>query len=288
VPRIQPDTPPSAKPRKPSRSPRPRIAGPLEAFLRHPFLTLLPMIVLVAGAAVLGFQRDPEYTSKARISVGTTDVNPFLLQEVVSGNQALAASYSRAIATADVVTAAAAKTGLAPATAADRLGASPVIGTTLIQVTATGPSRQAAVALANAGAQSLIAYVRSINRTNDAGELFKQYQKAQALTRRLERRTQALIHSRKQDSPAITRARIKQDAADLKATDLANRYRAASGTSNQVSQLALLAPAANAESDRQDVITQLILVAAVGGLVLGFTLVLLLANWRILRALREA
>lgn len=269
------------------RPPRPRIAGPLEAFLRHPVLTVLPLVLLLGGAAALAVQRDPEYTANSRISVGTTDVNPFLLQEVVAGNQALAATYARAIDTAPVITAASRATGIPPGTAADRLSATPVPGSTLIQVEATGPSEPASVRLANAGAQALIAYVRRINRSTEADELFKRYKQAQEDARLAERRTQRILQSSRRRSRAATEARIAQDVAVLRATDFAERYRAASASAANASRLTLIAPAADADSDRRDTIEQLLLVGAVGGLVLGLALALLATNWRILRALRQ-
>lgn len=272
----------------PAKPPRPRIAGPLEAFLRHPVITLLPAIVLVAGAVVLGIQRDPEYNAQARITVGNTNVNPFLLQEVVAGNQAIAASYARAIAAEPVSIAAARDIGIAPGQAADRLTASQVPASTLIEVEAKGGSPRAAVALANSGANALIDYIRQVNRSNEPERLFDQYQKAQAATRRAERRTVALIRSRGDNSRAAAQAKVRQDLARLKAEDLANRYRSASVEAAAASRLTLIAPAADADSDRADVLEQLLIVGAVGGLVLGFALALLRANWRLLGALRRA
>jgi capsular polysaccharide biosynthesis protein len=267
--------------------PRPRIAGPLEAFLRHPVLTLLPAILLVAGAVGLGTQRDPEYKSHARITVGNTNVNAFLIEKVVAGNQAIAGSYARAIAARPVAIAAARDAGISPGQAADRLDASQVPGSTLISVQAKGSSPRAAVALANAGATNLITYVRRVNETDEPDRLFKQYQKAQAAARRAERRTIALLR-RDDNSRAAAEAKVAQDLARLKAEDLANRYRAASAEAEAASRLTLIAPAADADSDRREVLEQLLIVSIVGGLVLGFALALLRANWRLLGALRRA
>jgi hypothetical protein len=249
-------------------------------------LTLLPVLLLVAVALALGLQRDPEYSSHSRITVGTTDVNPFLLEEVVAGNQALAASYARAINTGPVVTAAGQAVGIPPGVAADRLSATPVPGSTLIQVGATGPSEAQAVGLANAGAEALMTYVRRINRTSEADELFKRYRKAQAEARRAERRTQGILQSDRRRSRAATEARIAQDVAALRASELAERYRSASASAANASRLTLIAPASAAGSDRRDVLEQLLLAGAVGGLVLGLALALLRTNWRILRTLR--
>lgn len=271
----------------PVGSARPRIAGPLEAFLRHPLPTLVPLVLLVAAAFVLGTERDPEYTSQARITVGNTDVSPFLLEKVVAGNAAIAASYARATEAEPVARAAGREVGISPAEAADRLSGTQVPGSTLIQVEAKGQSPAAAVGLANAGAEALIAYITRINRTDQAPSLFKQYRKAQADARRAERRTQALLSSSRPNQAKVTRARIAQDLALLRATDLANRYRDASAQATAASRLTLIAPAAGADSDRSEVLEQLLIAAAVGGLVLGLALALLLANWRVLRSLRS-
>lgn len=278
--------PPKLEKPSPAVPLRPRIAGPLEAFLRHPFLTLIPLLLLVAGAVLLGVERDAEYKSASRIAVGNTEVNPFLLERVVAGNQAIAASYARAIEARPVAEDAARAVGISPEQAADRLQASQVPGSTLIQVEATGPSSGAAVELANAGARSLIDYIERVNRTDEAEDLFKQYQKAQAKARRAERRVQALLRSSQRNSERVTRARIAQDTAQLRATDLANRYRAASIEAAAASRLTLLAPAVDADSDRREVFEQLLVAAAAGGLVLGFALALLRTNWRLLRTLR--
>lgn len=277
----------SASAPTPAPAQRSSIIGPLEAFLRHPVLTLLPAVLLLIGALFLGTERDPEYRAQARITVGNTNVNPFLLQEVVAGNQAIAGSYARAIAAAPVSIDAARATGITPDQAADRLAASPVAASTLIEVEAVAPSAGGAVALANAGAEALIRYVRKVNRTSEPDRLFRAYQKAQAAARRAERRTIRLIRADGDQAKRTVEARIEQDLLRLKAEELSNRYRASSAESAAASRLTLIAPAADADSDRREVLEQLLLVAGIGGLVLGFALSLLVANRHLLRALRR-
>src|SRR3954470_6207411 len=149
---------------EPPRRPRPHVAGPLEAFLRHPIIAILPVLLLTGGAVYLGVNRDPEYTAKARVNVGRTDVPAYTLQNVVIGNQAIAASYSRVVGTEPVTTRAGRVSGVGADEARHRLSASPVPASTLIQVEATGTNERDAVALANAGAESLIRYVQRIER----------------------------------------------------------------------------------------------------------------------------
>ncbi|HEX8065464.1 MAG TPA: hypothetical protein VF520_02935 [Thermoleophilaceae bacterium] len=266
---------------------RPRLAGPLEAFLRHPFLTLLPVVLLVAGAAYLGGSRDAEYTSKARINVGSADVPAFYLQNVVNGNQALAASYARAIAAAPVTVDAARRVGASPAYAGDHLDASQVAGSTLIQVEATGSSKAAAIALANAGAEALMAYIPRVIASGETRSLFVRFKEAQAAARRAEEHSQRVLKRRGRLSRAFTTARTAEDIAQLRASELGNRYRSASGDASAASRLRLLAPAANADSDRREVLERLIVIGAVAGLLLGLGLALLRSNWTLLRSLRR-
>jgi hypothetical protein len=266
---------------------RPAIAGPIEAFLRHPFVTLLPALLLVAGAIAIGVTRDPEYTAKARIVVGNSAVPSFYLQNVVIGNQQLAGTYARVIGAAPVVTRAAKQIGIPPAQAARDLSASPVASSTLIQVEGKGASERYTVALANAGADSLIRYVgRATGISGDARSLFREFKRAQGDARRAERQVQDLLKRSRRSSKELARRQLAEDTARLRASDLSNRYRAARSDAAQASRLTLIAPAAKADSDRRDVLEGMIALAAVGGLVLGLAVALLLTNWRVLRTLR--
>src|SRR4051795_7333690 len=114
--------------------------GPLESVIRHPFAAALPVVFLVAVALVIGLTRSPKYVSEARISVGRVDVPAFTLQNVVTGNQALASGYARAISARRVLTDAGKRIRIGPDQAADRLTASTIPGSTLIRVDGTGHS----------------------------------------------------------------------------------------------------------------------------------------------------
>jgi hypothetical protein len=144
------------------------------------------------------------------------------------------------------------------------------------------------VTLANAGAQALISYVGRTARSDQAQALFRRYQRAAIESRSAEAHTQSLLKVSSKPRSALTRAHIAEDLAQLRATDLANRYRAASGDSGANSRLTLIVPAADAKSDQRDVLERLLVIGAVGGLVLGLGLALLRTNWGVVRALRRA
>ena len=271
----------------PARAERPPLVGPLEAFLRRPITTLLPLVLLLAGAIYLGLEREPTYTSEARINVGRADVPAYTLQGVVAGNTQLAGSYALTIGAAPVAEQAARDTGLTPAEASGRLGATLVPGSTLIQVDAEGPSSDQAIELANAGAQALIDYVTEVNRNTEGRRLFRQYREAQREVQRIQRRVERLARRNGRAArEELGRAQISLDAAQLRASSLANLYRNASIEPATTSPLTLIAPAAKADSDRREVMEQMIIVAAAAGLVLGLGFALLRANWARLRALR--
>jgi hypothetical protein len=207
----------------------------------------------------------------------------------VIGNQAIAASYSRVVSTEPVTTRAGREAGIGAGEARDRLSASPVPSSTLIEVEATGPNERDAVALANAGAESLITYVQRVERAGGSGDLLDRFRAAQRRVARLERRVQSL--SRGPDARRRREqrndAQIDLEAARLTAQNAANTYRLNEGASPASASLSLLAPAADADSDYREKLEQLILLGVAGGLVVGLCLALLRANRRALRSLRE-
>jgi hypothetical protein len=274
---------------EPPRRERPRIAGPLEAFLRHPIIAILPILLLAGGAVYLGIEREPEYTAEARVSVGRTDVPAYTLQNVVIGNQAIAASYARVVSTEPVSTRAGRDAGIGAGEARERLSATPVPGSTLIQVEATGPNERDAVALANSGAESLIRYVQRVERRGGSRQLLDDFRQAQTRVTRLERRVETLSRGEgaRRRRAQVADARVDLEAARLAAQNAADRFRTNEGSSPASASLTFIAPAADASSDYRERLEQLILLGVAGGLVLGLGLALLRANRRALRSLRE-
>lgn len=277
---------PDAAPAAPAAPRGSRLAGPAEAFLRHPLIAILPVLLLAGGAIAIAETRDPTYTAKARVKVGREDVPAHILQNAAYGNQVVALSYSAAIASGPVIQEAARETGLTPAETRSRLDASLVPESTLIAVEAEGPTAQAATDLANAGSRAMIDYVTEVARTNDVTQrLLDRFRRAQAKLTRVERRLRRV--QRGNDARRIARAQIDVDAARLEADQLANVYRAqATADETAGAHLSLLAPAGVAESDKRDVLEQMLIIAVAGGLVLGFALALLRANWAALRSRR--
>lgn len=256
--------------------------GPLESAVRHPFLTILPLVLLLGVAAAVGLIRDPVYTADASVNVGTADVPAFTLQGVIIGNSALAAGYARVLSAEPVITAAARDVGIDPDDARSRLSASPVPGATIIRVEGEGPSADAAIALANAGGTALIRYIEDVTTDDQALELLKAFRQARGRTFRA-RRILDRLEREDASAAAIRRARLDVETAALRAERLANEFRGGQREPAEAQLLQLIGPAAEADSDFWSVLQRLLLVGAAAGLVLGFALALLRENRALLR-----
>src|SRR4051812_9371307 len=253
----------------------PRLVGPAEAALRHPFLVALPIVVLVAVALALGLSRDPVYTSHARLTVGRVNVPAYSLQNAIQGNATLAVSFARAIDAPAVVAPAARRVKVDTATARGRLDATPLPGSTLIRVDADGPSRHDAIALANAASASLRKYVVRLNRTSGTNEVLRSYRAAQTKLQRAARRARTFGDS---ERPAALRARVALRTAQLRAASIEVQYRSVLADQAPRNPIQVLTPATSATSDRNDRLQQMLILAGVGGLVLGLALALLASN----------
>src|SRR5215475_513841 len=64
---------------------------------RHPFIVLLPAILLLAAGIVVGGKKHPTYSAAATINVGKADIATQATPGYVQASEALAASYSRLV-----------------------------------------------------------------------------------------------------------------------------------------------------------------------------------------------
>jgi capsular polysaccharide biosynthesis protein len=255
----------------------PAFVGPLEAMLRHPFLTLLPLLLCAGAAVYFGSERNPVYTAEARISVGRADVPAYTLQNVVIGNSTLAAGYARAVDAPAVAQRAARDAGIGPVDARKRLSASPIPGSTLIRVEAEGPSEVDAVRLANAGSDSLVRYVTRLNAEQEPTNVLTAFRRARARIDRLEARLAKLNRRPGRNRDAIRQAQLDLDVATLRASTLNDQYRGAQA--NTVDNLLqIIAPADSAKSDDSSYLQRLIILAVAAGLLIGMALALLRSN----------
>lgn len=239
----------------------------------------MPVLVLVALAAVIGLMRDPTYESEARVSVGRVDAPVYTLDDVLIANTTLARTYGRVLNAEPVMQAAAADVGISTAEARESLSGSPIPGSSLIEVAAERKSKGEAIALANAGAAQLIRYIEDLNRRQESTSLLNRFRRAGADLDRARVRLQRLQRNRDVSAAAVARARVNLYTAEARAEATRINYRAneAGGLSTK-GLLQLAVPAVTADSDRSSVLQRLILIGLGAGLLLGFVLALLREN----------
>jgi uncharacterized protein involved in exopolysaccharide biosynthesis len=256
------------------QQPVPRL-GVLQAMRRSIPLVILPVILLVGAALAYGLARSPTYTSEARLNVGGLNLTTQTLAGYTTAVQQLAVAYSRAIDATPVISPVAKKLRLSPADVADRVSATPVQGSPVIRVRATGKDGGEARRLADAMAGSLVTYAIDLNTgSEESARLLRNFK---AATKRMQA-AGARAARLKPTSRAHEVAKAREDIARLKAQTAGALYQrsvAGQATTNLVQKLA---PAAPATSDRNSVLQQFIAGALIAGLLIGVGLAMLRAN----------
>jgi capsular polysaccharide biosynthesis protein len=257
----------------------------LTAVRRHWFVALLPVVLFVAAAVVLGTKREPRYTTTANLSVGHVYVtNPAGIPTILDATQSLAGVYSRAIHAGAVVsdTRARLRKQNSPPVAGS-LGATPIPDSPLIKVSAVSSSPGAAIALANAGAASLADYINNQIRDNNASvplaERYRraalEYRKRVATRDRMARRYARDDSARNKD--ALDSAAAAADTALLSREAIRASYEnAVQGGTSSVG-VDVFSLASSASSDRSKKMQLYVFIGLLGGLAAGAALALLRA-----------
>jgi hypothetical protein len=257
--------------------------GVLTAMRKHWFTALLPLVVLLATATVLGLKRTPQYTATATLSVGAVFVNsPVGIASAIQGTEALATVYSRVIDANEVVDGTARRLAERSLPNSGRVSATPLAETPIIRLTAVAASERQAVAVANAASAALADYVNREARSDDeATVLSRRYGRAALRYRRL-RDESARLKRRYDESPTQENKRARDRAAAAAETALLERkglltsYESVVQGASSRPPLEVFATATAASSDRYRILQILLLTASVGGLLAGAALALLL------------
>lgn len=259
---------------------------PHVAVAKHPLIFLLPIVLLLGLAIAYSTARDPEYTAHARMSSARFDVSdPGALPGFLQAGQALASVYSRAIS-ADVVVGRVASELRLPANEVSRsLSATPVPQTPFVDIEATSGQPGRAVVLANKAAASLVAYAKTLAVTGGSRALSQKIAIASTVMSRRERelrrqtrraarrRSRAADRSVDRAAAAVTQAQLRLDA-------LRSAYLQLKQTQTGVAPAQLLTTARRASSDRGSRAQIALVIALLGGLLLGTAAATLRANRR--------
>ena len=233
-----------------------------EAMREFWWLILFTALVGAGCGVVYGLVREPTYTAESRLSVGRIDVSTQSITGFVVAAQTLADSYSRAIVARPVVRDTAAAAGIAPSEVVERLSASPIPQSPVMQVSATGETEREAVRTANAGSRALVDYVQRLNRFNpDSKDLLARFNRA---SQRYGEARAALLES---GGSAAAQAKVSGARLEVRtAEDLYRISQAGQATPNTLQPLAL---AVDAKGDQSSTLQQAIFAGVVFGFLLG-------------------
>jgi uncharacterized protein involved in exopolysaccharide biosynthesis len=269
-------------PRTPPEPPPLGRLGVLESLRRQWFFALLPVLLLVGAAVAIGLTREPEYESEARLNVGGLNLTRQSIEGYTAAVQQLAVAYARSVDAETVVTRAGRQVGLPPAEVSARVSATPIQGSSVIRIFATGPSGGEAQRVADATADSLVDYAIDLNSGRSASDTL--LDRFTAASRKLRNARAAQARARPRDRPRfqtrIDIARLEKDTAGF----LYTQSQAGQATTELVQKLA---PAAPATSDREDVLKDLIAGGLIAGLLVGVGLAVARANAVARRRLRK-
>jgi hypothetical protein len=267
-----------------SPAPAPYV-GVFAAARRHPFLALVPVVVLVAGAVAVGLHRSPNYSATTHLEVGGVNLNaPGALTGFSTATAALASAYSRAVYANEVITPVARRYHLTAQALRSRISATPIPQSPLFSITAKDTSGQGAIALANAVSSSLLSFIGRAS-ASDPGmtRLYNQYRVISSTYNGAQIRAataqQKYLHSRTSANfNALRDARTAVQVAQLQASTIQSAYRDAAQGQQNTTTTSLLDSAAGATSDRTTKLELLAFIGLLAGLAIGLALATARAN----------
>jgi uncharacterized protein involved in exopolysaccharide biosynthesis len=259
-------------------------SGLLAAMRKYWLLIAVLTVGLGAAGAAAGLTASQTYTAQAELNVGGGDLTSQSIPGYAVGVQSLASAYSRAISADAIITGTATAVHRSPQGVRGALAASPIPESPLILVEATGPTADAAIALANTGSNKLIDYVTArAPQTADATALLRRFRAASTSLASAQRRLATVkgdLGSAKDvtdaQSSRLQDAQAAVDVAQLQTRTLADQYSDASSAGDQKGVVRVLAAAATASSDRHSRTQKFALAGVVAGFVAGCALALAL------------
>jgi capsular polysaccharide biosynthesis protein len=269
------------------------------AVRRHPILTVVPAIVLLAVGIVAGAKKPPTYSATATINVGKSDINTQATPGYVQASTVLASTYSRLVMSQHISVPTARAVHESATAVGANLSSVPIPTQPTFTITATGNSPQAAVNLTNAAVSALQGFVNhSATQQGGTTQLLAKYKIAsthaaqlQQTTRTLQRRLAAQQAGLTQTAPPqtpvnqtpVTQAQVIQAqvgaaAASLQAEALGNQYLSLAQNGTAPTLDVLINPTATTASNRTSNIEKYGVIGAVGGLIIGIALAALVSR----------
>jgi hypothetical protein len=270
---------------------RPAPVGVLPAVRRYPAMVIVPMVLLAALGAALGYVRAPTYQATAQLAVGELNVSdPAAIGSVVQATESLASVYSRRIDATEVRKAISREVG--NTSAAATVSATPVPDSPIVRVSAESADRDTAIRVANAGAEALTEHAQRLGEPAGGSEsVFEEYREAsveaselQARVRELERRFGS--NPSAADQETLNDAEADYETAKLRQEGLRLNYQSSQQTARSTPALSTFSLASAADSDRRQAMQVLLLLGLIAGAVIGAALATFRLNRRVARLTR--
>lgn len=286
---------PTAEPPRPARPPAPpRRVTPSQAVAAHPFLVVLPVLLLMVPALAFAFARQPVHTAEARLLVGGFNVEAQAVPGFVEASRTLAETYSRLVTTPAIAERAATLLEVDVEDVVDHIDATSVPESSIIRVTGTGTTQAASVRFAAAAAEALEAYADESGAGTDLEALLDEFRAASLVLNQTTARRDALQRSydarvaagtvTEADLGALSEAEADVDRAQLEADTLAAAFADQRGRSGASGNIDLVAPASHVGTDQRSNVQLAIVGPLLLGLIVGVALATLVANRRQLPA----
>ena len=257
----------------------------LTAVRRHFIVALLPVVLLVGAAVAFGLQRDPTYTSEARLNVGGLNITRQSTEGYVTAVQALAVAYSRAVHAEGVIRPVARKSGRTPLYVVKHVGANPIQGSPVVRVVAVGKDSAEVVRLADLTADSLVDYAIELNAGRSTSK--RMLKRFLADAKRLERINAKRDRAAKRNSDNLRALNTQSQVAELRMRTAGALYQQSQVGQAETELVQKLAPAARPTNDRKSVLQEYAAGAALAGILIGVGLAVARANALARRRLGE-
>jgi capsular polysaccharide biosynthesis protein len=265
--------------------------GTLRAVRRHWIIALVPVVVLLAAAAIYSARRAPTYTASTDIStVSVRASSASGLPGVLSATQQLATTYSRAIGSDAVKNKVGSQLHISPDYVAKHVTATAVPESPVLKVEATAPNRTQAIAMANASAAAVIATVKSLGGASPTDGILRMYRDSQRHLTELQQRVDSAHRAYANNRTSANAKAIANAVADAQVTSLhveaiRQAYQQVKQSQGSEPRVQILTAARDATTDRLKKAQLALFIALVAGLAIGAALATLRANLRARRAL---
>jgi uncharacterized protein involved in exopolysaccharide biosynthesis len=264
---------PGIVPYETAHAPRVRISWALR---RYWITALLPLVILISAAVVVGLTREPNYTAETRLTAGRVDSGTptSALAGFTTATQSLAETYSRSVHSDQILRKVANDTGTPASLVSSDVTAAPIPNTPVFSVTAEASSPVLATKLSVLSSEALVHDVsRSVRMSLQSDELFKEYKAATAQENLAQERYR---HYKADSAPPqqIAAARADLKGALLRAAALRQSYLASNQNQSGTAVPEIIGRATGASSDRGRVLQILLFVAVVAGILVGTALAL--------------